>query len=163
MIEKQSRIPKISDEKIAELSGRIRPVVRLARTTVHTSGGNGSTLFVWAELDRNGTLSPDKRGMLHYIKPVDPRSIAFPWEPVSDGVATGIEPVAEITTYHTFGYQGLFKPSIAEVLAQLPAELPDDIVAFEVIGPESTSDLNKHIEELNEGFHVAETILYRRM
>ena len=30
--------------------------------------------------------------------------------------ATGLKPLCTIKTYHTYGYHGLFKPSIAEVL-----------------------------------------------
>ena len=33
-------------------------------------------------------------------------------------------------------------------------------VAFRTIGPDSADDLNAHKEELNAGFHVAETEFY---
>lgn len=69
--------------------------------------------------------------------------------------------VGKIHTLHTFGYYGIFKPSAAEVLAQIPAPLLESVVAFEITDwPETSNDLNKNIYALNAGFHVAETTLY---
>lgn len=59
-------------------------------------------------------------------------------------------------------YYGIFKPSIAEVLAQIPEELIEQTVAFETIGPADADALNKERDALNAGFHVATTRLYGR-
>lgn len=99
---------------------------------------------------------------LHYIKPVDLFTIAFTWDPKRASKAKGLRKLRDITTYHTYGYHGFFKPSIAEVLAQIPAELLGEAVAFETHGPDSVDDLNAHLEELNAGLHVACTTLYGR-
>jgi hypothetical protein len=61
---------------------------------------------------------------------------------------------------HRYGYHGFFKPSIAEVLCQMPAGLDADF--FEVIGPETAEDLNNELDALKAGFHVATTIFYKR-
>jgi hypothetical protein len=63
-------------------------------------------------------------GKFYTIKTVDPRNMSFIWDPEFTGEVS-IEVMAERITYHTCGYHGFFKPSIAEVLAQIP----DDIQA----------------------------------
>ena len=100
-------------------------------------------------------------GKPYYIKEVDLFNIAYTWEPKQDVPAEGLKVVKTITTYHGYGYYGFFKPSIAEVLAQIPAELLDKVVAFEIVNsPSTVEDLNKHKVELDAGYHVAETALY---
>lgn len=131
--EKKTWIPKVSSERIIELSGRIRPVV---------------------EFPRKGRC---------FIEPVDLFDVSYTWGPRPADKATGLKPLREITTYHTYGYYGMFKPSIAEVLAQIPAEYLDMVVAFEIVeSPETADDLNREPEALNAGYHVATTRLYIR-
>lgn len=128
---KKSWIPKISDERLRELHKRIKPVVRFANKD------------------------------LFYIEPVDLRNIAYTWDPKPADKAMGLKTLCDITTYHTYSYYGFFKPSIAEVIAQIPEEHLQKVVAFEIVGkPETASDLNREHEALNEGYHVATTRLY---
>lgn len=131
-------IPEISDERIDELLHRTWPVVRF-------SGKH-----------------QDRSGKLFYIHSVDPRGVAFTWDPCPTDPAKGLVEIARIRTLHTYGYYGMFKPSVAEVLAQIPEHLVDQVVAFETHGPETAGDLNREIDALNAGFHVADTILYGR-
>jgi hypothetical protein len=64
-------------------------------------------------------------------------------------------------TVHTFGYQGFFKPSIAEVIQQIPRCYDKlKVLYFEIIAPEDASDLNLWIEHIHAGVHVAKTNLY---
>ncbi len=129
----ESWIPKVPKERIKELAKRIRPVV-------------------WFPVIG-----------LCYIKRVDPFNIAFTWDPRPRWKVFGLKAICDITTYHTYGYYGFFKPSIAEVLAQIPAELLDKVVAFETVErPETVDDLNREREALNAGYHVATTRLYVR-
>lgn len=133
MTQKASWIPEVSKERIRELAERIKPVVQFVR---------------------NGRC---------YIKPVDLFGIAYTWNPKSAGKATGLKPLCDITTYHTYGYYGMFKPSIAEVLAQIPAEHLDKVVAFEIVdSPKDADDLNRQSKAINAGYHVATTRLYVR-
>lgn len=106
-----SRIPEISNERLAQLHARIKPVVRGARTT-------------------KGAVRHDG-GHLYYIKDVDFRGVAFTWDPTLTEPAEGLRDLARIETTHTCGYYGFFKPSIAEVLAQIPVEFLDRCVAYE--------------------------------
>lgn len=96
-----------------------------------------------------------------YIKPTDPRKIAFAWDPKKAAETEGLQEVCEITTYHLFGYHGFFKPSVAEVLAQIPEEYLDNAVAFEIIKwPKTVDDLNLQSEVVRAGYHQATTRLY---
>lgn len=142
-VEKKSWIPEVPKERIRDLAERIKPVMRFA-------------------LGEKGLFrSPE--GYLYHIKPVDLFGITFTWLPESDEKAVGLKPLCVITTYHTYAYYGFFKPTIAEVLAQIPAEHLDKVVAFEIIGsPETVDDLNREAEALNVGYHVAITQLYVR-
>jgi hypothetical protein len=118
-----SRIPTLTDERLAELLGRIRPVYRFD-------------------------------GELWHIKPVDPCRIAFLWDPKEDGRAKGLKPLRSIETCHDYGHPSLFKPSIAEVLAQIPEDILGEVVAFET----------SRCADFDEGrdCHVTTTILYGR-
>jgi hypothetical protein len=97
-----------------------------------------------------------QNGELRYVRvPRDLRNMSFLWDarPKLWGRTSDLGYFASISTYHTFGYQGFFKPSVAEVLAQIPEDLLGQTVAFEVLGPSrATAD----------GYHVATTRLYER-
>ena len=98
-----------------------------------------------------------------FVKVDDPRGVSYVWDPTSIGSVTGLKPLCDITTYHTFGYYGLFKPSVAEVLAQIPEDKLNQVVAFEIVNqPRTSSDLNAQIDAINAGFHRATTRLYCR-
>jgi len=100
-------------------------------------------------------------GILRYIKAVDLFNTAYAWDPEPGEVAPAFTKIAEITTYHTYGFYGFFKPSVAEVLAQIPDDLLDRVNAFEIVGaPETADDLNANKTALNAGYHVARTALY---
>jgi hypothetical protein len=71
--------------------------------------------------------------------------------------------LCDITTHHPYGYYGSFKPSIAQVLQQIPREHLDKVVAFEIVKfPKTVDDLDPESEILNSGYHVATTRLYVR-
>lgn len=97
---------------------------------------------------------------LWYVKPVDARNVSFVWAPRLDGEAKNLVAIETIKTLHGFGYQGFFKPSIAEVLAQIPEALIEATVAFECRGPQDAADLNRQRDIVNAGFHQADTVLY---
>ena len=131
---KKTWIPEVPDVQIRELSRRIKPVIQFH--------------------------GPKKSG-LRFIGAVDPWSVAFTWSPEPRKRAYDLKPLCDITTYHSYAYHGFFKPSIAEVLAQIPAEYLGGVVAFEIVEhPETADDLNREKEALNAGYHVATTRLY---
>lgn len=104
----------------------------------------------------------ERDGDLYYIKPCDPTSVAFNWDPKLTEEALDIEPLCTIRTLHGYGYHGFFKPSISEALSQIPAEHLDKAVAFKVRGPETVTEMNSEKAALDAGFHVAKTTLYSR-
>lgn len=102
------------------------------------------------------------KGKLRHIKkPKGLRDIAYTWDIKVKGKATGLMKLATIRTLHTYAYYGFFKPTIAEVLAQIPREYLSDAVGFTIKGPDDAADLNREREATNAGFHVAEVTLYR--
>jgi hypothetical protein len=130
-------IPKISDARLRKLSKQIRPVSRFAEVK-----SKGKT-----------NIEPHNDGDLWFLKPVHPRKQAFTWDEQPDKRADKLldKPIAEIRTLHGYGYHGLFKASVAEVLSQIPKEHIKECFGFETeyVG---FSDDNK--------YHVAVTKLY---
>lgn len=114
------------------------------------------------ELQEKFTPLVRRNGKLFTVKECHPRNQAFNW---NDGekVVKYLREVARFQTLHTYSYHGFFKPSLAEVFAQLPKdfEVKDDLF-FETQGPDTADDLNKNREALDAGFHVAETIVYKQ-
>ena len=67
---------------------------------------------------------------------------------------------------HTYGYYGLFKPSIAEVLSQIKEHDVHLIKAFEIIeSPQTSADFHKDSFTsiaFDNGYHVSTVRLYRK-
>lgn len=75
---------------------------------------------------------------------------------------TKLEELCVLNMLHTFGYYGFFKPTVAEVIRQIPKELLSEVVAFEMISnPNDADDLSKFQDALNAGFHVSTVRLYK--
>jgi hypothetical protein len=123
----------LEDKDVEKLYKRIKPLVRFARTL-------------------RGYVRHSE-GDLYYIKEVNPHNIAFTWDPKAAKKATGLVPLEQIVTYHTWAYYGFFKPTIAEVLSQIPENCLESIVAFE-------TDVDS--VQLCGDYHVASTTLYRK-
>lgn len=114
---------------------------------------------------RAETVKPVVRfnGVLHYIKDVDLFNISYIWSPEKADVAPALVPLEKIVTYHSYGHPALFKPSIAEVLAQIPCVLVKKVCAFELVErPHDVNDLNRDSEALQAGYHVAKVQLYTK-
>lgn len=125
-------IPKLNQEELEQRYANIKPLVK------------------------------DGSGDLCYIKrPESLTGVSFLWDPKLKDKAKDIEPITTIKTLHTYGHYALFKPSIAEVLAQIPKHLLDTACAFHLQGPGGASDLNMYKDELNAGFQVAFATLYK--
>jgi hypothetical protein len=124
-------VPEISDKKIEFLLKKMKPV---GKNTANDS-------------------------CLCYMKECDPRNQAFTWSPEYSEKAEGLIELTSIKTHHYCGYYGFFKPSIAEVLAQIPDEYIDKVVAFETITGEH--DGEDEVKILRDGRgHLATTVLY---
>ena len=75
-------------------------------------------------------VAENDKGKLHFIKPVDIENTAFTWDPKLEDEAISLKPLQNINTIHDYGAPSLFKPSINEVLAQIPADVLDRVTAF---------------------------------
>ena len=97
---------------------------------------------------------------LWIIEEVDPRSIAFSWNPDPKWKCGRVTVADTIETLHTFAFHRFFKPTIAEVLAYVTDDhLRDGVYCFE-------TDLITHDnwqETLSpcQQYHCATTTLYR--
>ena len=104
-----------------------------------------------------------KGNKLYLIELPDLRNTAYTWEPKITKESDTLEEVTRIKTNHYCGYYGFFKPSIAEVLAQIPEDLIGKIDAFEIIG-DIDSGTDTEVKIFNEGNgHLATTILYKKI
>src|SRR6185295_13661391 len=113
-------IPEVSEERIHELAQRIKPVVRMARVKTSYRHHSDGSMSVIHRRHKRGKWRTWPNGKLFNLKSVDLFDIAYTWDPQPTRPpekATGLHPLCEITTYHTYGYHGMFKPSIAEVIA----------------------------------------------
>jgi hypothetical protein len=122
----------ISKELLRILMKKIKPVVRFNPDTREPSEGIGE---------------------LYYIKDVHPRNETFVWDPKPTHRAKDIDsvPYKTITTWHDDSF--FFKPSIAEVLAQLPRIDHDKATAFETVFDPSHK---------TGYWHKAKTMLYKK-
>ncbi len=94
-----------------------------------------------------------------YMRKVDLFATSFLWNPKPVAKAKGLEQLQDIETYHSYGAPAFFKPTIAEVLAQIPDDLlKQNIVAFEVVSLQSMDEKGR--EALNAGYHLASVRLY---
>lgn len=105
-------------------------------------------------------LRPQKSilGELWYIQipPVDElASTAFVFNPKFESMVAdnSLLPLAELTTYHSCGYHGVFKPDLVELVSQIPIDLLQDAVAFELV-----RDIGVEIVEHPEGVEVVHNI-----
>lgn len=136
-------IPEITDVRLKQLYSRIKPVMKKA----------GSGELYWLR-----EFSDDEL-----------RHVAYTWgdnfdRRVPDGTIAPIKG-KDFRCLHRYGFQGFFKPSIAEVLAQIDPRLLGVVVAFEIIkSPSTEADLRKDpftSAAFNEGFHVSTVRLYK--
>lgn len=72
-------------------------------------------------------------GKLTFMVVPHPRDVSFTWEMIPLETAVRWREAGRIETHHRCGYIGLFKPSIAEVLAQVPSYLLEQANAFETL------------------------------
>ena len=139
---KQLSIPQITDEELMRRYLKIKPIAEVGDGKYwlkdYSIDEMRNTSYFWS-------LFPDKR------------------EPVGEKLY--YHDYHEFECLHSFGFHGFFKPSVAEVLAQIPEDCLKHftIDAFEIIGkPTGSDDLNKYREALEQGFHVSVVRLYIR-
>lgn len=95
--------------------------------------------------------------MLSYIEDVDPREVSYLMDTKTTEPAKGLIPFKSLVTYHSCGYKAFFKPSVAEVLAQIPEENVDETNAFFIL----SDDLDIRNCLSSGRHHAVKTILFK--
>jgi hypothetical protein len=91
------------------------------------------------------------------IHPVDARQHSYTWDPKPLEKMEDLVLVTSVKTSHTCGYYGFVKPSIAEVLCQLPRELTEGNEELWYVTLTSDAVIHKC-----GGGHRCTTAIYRR-
>lgn len=105
-IEGDTNVPAISDDRLADLMGRFTTLVQIGDGTIRRRS------------------------------PCDPRNIAFTWDRADAAIGDPVTIMREVERFktdHTCGYHAFFKPSIAEVLAQITPIADAEANAFYII------------------------------
>ncbi len=98
-------------------------------------------------------LVANKEGDFCFIEPVDIKDESFTWSPKFLNKASEIKEIGETATHHTAGYAMFFKPSIAEVLEQIPESIrAQNPVAFK-------TELSNNFDHSSYK-HIAKTTFY---
>lgn len=134
--------------------------------------------FEWCKYPERKPLVPEllkrirpivksyKTHKLHFADPRDPFGTAFTWDPDKVGIMgtkyhPNYLPFFSLYTYHTWAYYGFFKPTVWEVLAQIPEEFLAQTKAFHIARiPDNTTDKD-FWPLVNRGVHKAGTTLYK--
>ena len=127
-------IPKISDEELKNRYSRIKPLVEIDEVTYDLRPFTFSELsgitYTWNK-------DKDKRNIVH---------------------KENLEKIEDFICLHTYDYYGLFKPSIEEILAQLPEKSLKEADYFEIIEkPETRADVFRYTTE----YHISLVRTYK--
>lgn len=135
---KKLEIPEIDDKRLKELYKLLKPIV---------------TIDEMKYLLREFTLQELRNQSYIWNRHEDKRDVVDP---------NKLETVDDFLCLHTWGYYGLFKPSIAEVLSQAPESVIEQANTFEIIeSPETREDVFKYKEVIDNGFHLSKVRAYK--
>ena len=135
---KKLEIPEIDDNRLKELYQLLKPIV---------------TIDEIKYLLREFTLQELRNQSYIWNRHEDKRDVVDP---------SRLETVDDFLCLHTWGYYGLFKPSIAEVLSQAPESVIEQANTFEIIErPETREDVFKYKEVIDNGFHLSKVRAYK--
>ena len=135
---KKLEIPETDDNRLKELYQLLKPIV---------------TIDEIKYLLREFTLQELRNQSYIWNRHEDKRDVVDP---------SRLETVDDFLCLHTWGYYGLFKPSIAEVLSQAPESVIEQANTFEIIeSPETREDVFKYKEVKKNGFHLSKVRAYK--
>lgn len=138
LFDKELKIPELEKEQIIELYNKIKPIITI----------DGVSYFL-----RNFNINELECGSYTWHREEDKRTIIR-----KDRLLM----IRDFLCLHQFDCKYFFKPTIVEVLAQIPEELVDEINAFEIIEePKEITDLSKYQEITDNGFHLSKVRTYK--
>jgi len=116
-----------------------------------------------AEVTRRARLCRQLKGNSLVALPEDHMKTAYTWEAekrkVRDVDRGNLMKVDSFITFHTFGYVLFFKPSVAEVLSQLPGSLFENESKRYLIETEMLTDYAP-ASHIYDTYHMAVTTVY---
>lgn len=138
-IDKPLKINYLDKDKLVEMYERIKPIVTIDDVSYELRPFTSEELcdqsYIWNRHE-------DKRDIVD---------------------KSDLDTVEDFICFHAYGYYGLFKPSINEVLSQLPEKSIKEANYFEIIeSPETRSDVFRYKDVLNAGFHASVVRTYKR-
>ena len=136
-------IPKFDEALINARVEKIRPVVRFQQARCKNLK-KGTDVLCWVEFNKMNPMNP---------------AWSFLQQPKIIGLAERLTPLGHIVTYHNCS-PDLFRPTLAEVLMQVPEVFVDKAIAFEVV-EESISHRNQIPRVGSSDLTWAVTILYK--
>lgn len=134
----QPFLPEIDDDELRKLYKTLKPIVTIEEIKYLLKEFSLEQLrnqsYIWdAERDKREIVEPEK-----------------------------LEIVDDFLCLHTWGHYGLFKPSIAEVLAQVPDYVVKEANTFEIIeSPQTREDVFRYPEIIDNGFHLSKVRAYK--
>ncbi len=132
------QIPRISDNKLLELYSKIKPIVTIKEIKY--------LLKEFELLDLRG---------ISYLEKINKNKSS-----IIDN--NKLEIMGDFLCLHTYGYATIFKPSIAEVLAQYPEDLINSSNLFEIIEqPKTLEDVTKYRKLFDCGYHLSKVRAYK--
>lgn len=133
-MERKFEIPQMSNEEIARWYATIKPIV-----------GHDTYLRELSADELTGVAYTWLNKPSDYTNKVDFSKLSV---------------LEDRKMLHGWGYYGYFKPSVGEVIQQIPKEHLKKVVAFEII--DGAIAMNSTFNaELNAGFHVSIVRLYQ--
>lgn len=109
-----------------------------------------------------------------YVPDTDTIKTAYTWQKPTTGDPLNLVEIDRQTTYHTYGYHGLFKPSCDEVLRQLPNNYPNIPLYFSTFPMDREGGIYYGVhggpncfmpyywKERDDNHHVAITLIMKR-
>lgn len=136
-MERKLEIPKMSEEEIVHWYSTIRPIVE------------------------------DCESKTRYLRELTPNeliNVAYTWLDKPSDYAEEVDfnhlaILEDKLMFLSFGYKGLFRPRVGEVIRQIPKEYLEKVVAFEIINSAIGLD-SKYNNELKAGWRACIVRLY---
>ena len=137
---KQYSIPEMTTEELVKWYQKIKPIACY----------KGDLRFV-------RELSPEELTNISYVWFNKPEDYSEKVDLSSFSIFT------DVKMLHTFSYHGFFKPSVGEILSQIPEEMRPLTDAFEIIySPSGWPDFNIFKDEFDQNYHVSIVRLYQK-
>ena len=138
-IDRELTIHYLEDDELKKRYEKIKPIIMIEGITYDMKEFSFTALsgqsYIW-------NRDEDKRNIIH---------------------KEDLEAIEDFVCFHEYGYYGLFKPSIHEVLAQLPEKSIKEADYFEIIeSPVTRDDVFKYEDILNAGYHASVVRTYKK-